>query len=94
MITYILLIVLVLCIFNFFPNVKKIDHKEIFKNIDPHCDNYAKKGCSMPGKISNTCYKSNLFKNKCNKSKTTDECEGPKNFGTKCYDEHYELCIS
>ena len=72
----------------------KIQHKEIFRNIDPDCDNYAKKGCSLPGKISNTCYGSNIINNKCNKKKTSKECEGPQQIGAKCYDEHYELCIS
>jgi len=94
MIIYVLLFTLIICIMKFFPSVKKIDHKEIFKNIDPDCNQYAKKGCSLPGKVSNTCYGSNISKNKCNKLKTSTECKGPKQIGAKCYDEHYELCIS
>ncbi len=94
MIIYVLLFVLVICLCKFFPNAKKIQHKEIFRNIDPECNNYAKKGCSLPGKISNTCYGSNLLNNQCNKERTAKKCGGPSQMGAKCFDKHYELCIS
>ena len=80
-----IIIVIIICIIFYFPLAKTVKHSEIFKNIDPECDNYSKKECSMPGKISNKCYNSNFF---------TKECSGPTKIGPKCYDHHYNICIS
>jgi len=80
-----IIVILIICILFCFSNGKKVTHSEIFTNIDPDCDKYSKKECSMPGKISSKCTMTDALNGKCT---------GPTKIGPKCYDHYYNVCIS